>query len=208
MRKLTPEILDSLPHDDPRARSSRRDLRRINFVMGNDSWVLGKIPPETSRITELGAGDGHLLSRIAKKFPQTPVTAFDLAPRSKKLPQRVQWMRGDILTIPPKNRTGTLIANLFLHHFTQPELNTMSKWIIDFDTLIFSEPLRSRFPLMATKIVSPIIHPVTRHDMRVSIEAGFTAGELCTALHLRENGFTVTETESWLGAIRVVATKS
>jgi hypothetical protein len=31
MRKLTAELLDHLPHDDPGAMRSRADLRRINF---------------------------------------------------------------------------------------------------------------------------------------------------------------------------------
>lgn len=50
-RKLTPEILDSISHDDPGAIRSRRDLRRINRFMGSESWILQNIPPDTSSIT-------------------------------------------------------------------------------------------------------------------------------------------------------------
>ena len=44
MRLLTPELLDLLPADDPRAQRSRRDLARINVVMmqhrdhGQGAW--------------------------------------------------------------------------------------------------------------------------------------------------------------------------
>jgi hypothetical protein len=39
-RVVKPEILDDLPMDDPSARASRADLRRINFLMGNERWIL------------------------------------------------------------------------------------------------------------------------------------------------------------------------
>ena len=38
-RVLEPEWLDALPHEDPRARRSRRDLVRVNALMGNDRIV-------------------------------------------------------------------------------------------------------------------------------------------------------------------------
>ena len=38
-RRVEDETLDHLPEDDPRAIRSRRDLRRINRIMGNDSIV-------------------------------------------------------------------------------------------------------------------------------------------------------------------------
>lgn len=43
MRKLTPELLDHLPHDDPSALRSRRDLLRINLFMGNESKLKNQI---------------------------------------------------------------------------------------------------------------------------------------------------------------------
>ncbi len=38
-RRVQPEWLDELPADDPRARRSRRDLARINALMGNAALV-------------------------------------------------------------------------------------------------------------------------------------------------------------------------
>ena len=72
-RQLTPELLDELPADDPRAVHSRGDLRRVNRLMGNadimaralldlpggtgPSGLVGQAPALLS-VVELGAGDG------------------------------------------------------------------------------------------------------------------------------------------------------
>src|SRR5262245_47260239 len=70
-RRVEEETLDHLPEDDPRAVRSRRDLRRINRIMGNDSIVetllSGSLVRPPSRIAELGAGDGSLALRLAQR---------------------------------------------------------------------------------------------------------------------------------------------
>jgi hypothetical protein len=205
MRKLTPELLDHLPHDDPGAMRSRADLRRINFFMGNERWIASMIPAGTRHITEIGAGEGHLLTHLARKFPQAEITAYDLAPRPAHLPLSVKWTQGDLFTQAPSTHGGTLIANLFLHHFTDPQLRDLGKWMSSFDTLIINEPLRARLPVLLGKLAAPFVHPITRHDMRVSIEAGFRLGELPAALGL---GHRVRESISWRGSIRIFADKS
>ena len=58
-RVVIPELLDHLPAADTQAMRSRRDLRRINFLMGNERWVcrtLRKFPAAAARgIVETGA---------------------------------------------------------------------------------------------------------------------------------------------------------
>jgi hypothetical protein len=179
MRKLTPELLDHLPHDDPGALRSRADLRRINFFMGNERWITSMIPENTRHITEIGAGEGHLLTRLAGKFPQAEITAYDLAPRPNHLSHAVKWIQGDLFTQAPPAHGGTLIANL-----------------------------RASLPLLLGKLATPFIHPITRHDMRVSIEAGFAPSELAAALGLPEKGHVIRETNDWRGAIRLVCQRS
>jgi len=70
-RRVEPETLDHLREDDPRAIRSRRDLRRINRIMGNtgivDSLLNRSLTHPPSRIAELGAGDGSLLLRLAER---------------------------------------------------------------------------------------------------------------------------------------------
>jgi hypothetical protein len=204
MRKLTPELLDHLPHDDPGAMRSRADLRRINFFMGNERWIASAIPANTRHITEIGAGEGHLLTRLAGKFPQAEINACDLAPRPAHLPPSVKWTQGDLFSHAPPAHGGTLIANLFLHHFTDPQLAELGEWMRGFHTLLINEPLRARLPVLLGKLATPFIHPITRHDMRVSIEAGFAPGELAETLGLAQRGFVSRETTDWRGAVRLV----
>jgi hypothetical protein len=203
MRKLTPELLDHLPHDDPGALRSRRDLRRINRFMGNERWIASVIPKETQSITEIGAGDGYLLSRLAREHPHADITAYDLAPRPAHLPAAVNWIQADLFTQPSPPPGGVLIANLFLHHFTDSQLSELGKWMSTFDTIITNEPLRATLPLLMGKLASPFIHAITRHDMRVSIEAGFLTGELAGLLELEKSGFDIHEITDWRGAIRL-----
>ena len=61
MRIIETEWLDSLPASDPRAERSRRDLRRVNTIMGNARHIAAALRPhwrEGMRVADLGAGDG------------------------------------------------------------------------------------------------------------------------------------------------------
>jgi hypothetical protein len=205
MRKLTPELLDHLPHDDPGAIRSRNDLTRINQFMGNEAWILSNLHPNLTNITEIGAGCGGLLSKIHSILPQANLTAYDLAPRPADLPESIHWIQSDIFENPPIQTKGVLIANLILHHFTDPQLTQLGSWIRNFDTIITNEPLRSPLPALLGKLAYPFIHPITRHDMRVSIEAGFVRGELPTLLDLPSAGFEIRESSTWRGAQRMLA---
>src|SRR5688572_12461388 len=70
-RCVKAETLDHLREDDPQAIRSRRDLRRINRIMGNrlilDSLLNGSLTRPPLRIAELGAGDGSLFLRLARR---------------------------------------------------------------------------------------------------------------------------------------------
>ncbi|MBC7979644.1 MAG: hypothetical protein H7Y36_03670, partial [Armatimonadetes bacterium] len=137
--------------------------------------------------------------------PDIPIAAYDLAPRPKGLPDNIVWIQGDLLTQPPPDKNGILIANLFLHHFEKPELIALAHWLANFQTLIINEPLRARLPLFLGKMLYPFIHPVTRHDMRVSIEAGFIHGELPNLLGLDTNSHSIQEESTFRGSIRIIA---
>jgi hypothetical protein len=207
MRKLTPELLDLLPHDDPGAIRSRGDLRRINRFMGNDSWIIRTVGRSPAHITEIGAGDGLLLSKLSKIHSNAKMDAYDLAPRPAYLPEKANWHRGDILAQTSPSHGGVLIANLFLHHFTDDQLRSFAPWLHGFDTVVINEPLRARLPLLLGKAAYPFIHPITRHDMRVSTEAGFVPGELPGLLGFDAHGFGFHEVATWRGAIRITARK-
>jgi hypothetical protein len=206
-RVVIPEILDHLPADDPEALRSRRDLRRVNFLMGNERWVcraLQRFPNNTMRgIVEIGAGEGALCGKLARLFPQAPVAAYDLAPRPPDLAPGVAWHRGDLFDAPPPEEAGVLVANLFLHHFEAEELAALGRWMRGFQVLAINEPDRSRLPHLLGWLAHPWINRVTRHDMHVSIDAGFAQGEIGRLLGL--DGWQIEETSTWRGARRVLA---
>ena len=73
IRSLQAELLDDLPADHPGASHSRRDLRRLNTLMGHAGILtnsLKKVFPKNppSRLLEIGAGDGDLLLRVARRL--------------------------------------------------------------------------------------------------------------------------------------------
>ncbi|MFN7342184.1 MAG: hypothetical protein ACK5TA_02495, partial [bacterium] len=100
---------------------------------------------------------------------------------------------------------GILIANLILHHFTDTQLIALAEKIKEFDQIIINEPLRGRIPAFLAKLATPFIHPITRHDMRVSIEAGFIQNEIPSLLAFESHGFHFQETYTWRGSQRVLA---
>lgn len=207
-RIVEAEILDHLPHDDPAARRSRLDLRRINFLMGNERWILYTLEyfPEAAAtmICELGAGDGGLARKIRRRYPDSRVTACDLAPRPAGLDEAIDWRSGDVFQqLSPSG--GVLVANLFLHHFEGDDLERLGRLCDGFDVLIFNEPDRSRRAALLGTLLHPFVNHVTRHDMQASIRAGFNSDEMAALLGLDDSHWKIRETSTWRGARRVIA---
>ena len=72
MRVLVPELLDLLAADDPRAIRSRRDLARINVVMGQSRIMAEALAqfPAPRLVADLGGGDGRFLLSVARRLKQ------------------------------------------------------------------------------------------------------------------------------------------
>ncbi|MBL8414475.1 MAG: hypothetical protein JNM42_08570 [Propionivibrio sp.] len=90
MRRIVgPEILDGLAADDPAARRSRRDLRRVHRAMGTRTILRRALHRTTAsipdnrplRVLELGAGDGNLMlgvaHALAPAWPRVELTLLD-----------------------------------------------------------------------------------------------------------------------------------
>jgi len=208
-RVVEPEILDRLPADDPQAVRARRDLRFINWAMGNERWICRTLvnrPKATAAgIVELGAGDGALAGKLVHLLPGVPVCACDLAPRPGGLDQRVEWRQGDVLQETALPSGGILVANLILHHFNACELQKLGTLCNGFSMLVFCEPDRGLLPHVLALTLWPWMGRVTRHDMPVSIRAGFATGELPDLLGLDRATWRVDETSTGRGARRVIA---
>jgi hypothetical protein len=116
----------------------------------------------------------------------------------------VKWLRGDLFTQAPPAPGGARIANLFLHHFEGESLAALGRWMENADLLVFNEPDRAALPHWLGRLMHPWINHVTRHDMHVSITAGFAAGEIRQLLGLDPARWTFEETSTWRGSRRVV----
>ena len=206
-REVRPELLDEMDPADPEALRSRRDLRMVNFLMGNERWIAAQVRryPAAARggIVELGAGDGYLARRLAESGP---VTGVDLVPRPADLPGSVRWLRQDALRTDLAG--GILVANLFLHHFEGEGLREIGRSAGGFEVLVFVEPWRTPASLALGRAMLPFVNRVTRHDMLASIRAGFLPGELGVALGLSPDDWSLRETCSWRGGLRVLACRT
>lgn len=199
-REVEAEWLDVLDADDARARRSRGDLRRINALMGSlgialravDRAVASRVP---RTIVELGAGDGALMSRMARRraarWPNVEVTLIDrqrvvsegALERMCAAGWRPRVLTCDVLdwaAATPHRPADLVFANLFVHHFTGDALQRLLAGVAA-HTQAFAccEPRRDRMSLAASRLVGLVgAGSVARHDAVASVRAGFRGGEL------------------------------
>ncbi len=199
-RTVQLELLDELPANDPEAIRSRRDLQRVNQWMGNAQLLASllqqlPLPSAPKVIVELGAGDGTLLLRVLQQMqPQWPrgkVLLVDRQPvvkeetlaQFKALGWRVEVITADVfdwLNDGDNGPVDLIVTNLFLHHFPQNKLRTLLQLVAQMtDWFAACEPRRSAFALNAARLLWVIAcNAVTQHDAVISVQAGFTDGEL------------------------------
>jgi hypothetical protein len=209
IRRVEPELLDTLPPHDPRAVRSRRDLRLINAWMGNARHIaraIRALPESPRRIVELGAGDGTLLLKIAAHLSgpielwlldMQPVISPETLAKYGTLGWKVQVIASrleDWLQNAPENDFHLIVANLFLHHFDDHVLKGMfARLARRTRAFISCDPRRYGPALFATHFLWGVgCNDVTRHDARVSVRGGFRDREL-SALWPAESGFHLRE---------------
>ncbi|MEP4078649.1 hypothetical protein [Haloferula sp.] len=204
-RVIEPEIIDGMDPDHPMAVRSRKDLRMINFVMGNERWIRAQVSANRDAavkgIVELGAGGGELLGKLAKFGP---ATGYDLVPKPKHLADEVCWKQGDLWLSEADIAGGIMVVNLFLHHLEEDDLRRLGEIAERFEMLAFVEPLRTTDALWMGERLLPVVGEATKHDMIVSIKAGFIEGELPSMLGLSSD-WKVSERSTWRGGHRVLA---
>ena len=197
-RIIEPELLDELPPDDPRAKWSRRDLRRVNAWMRNhrimanalQSAANGYVP---KRIVEFGAGDGNLMLRVARRisplWKNVTVTLLDrrinISARTlnsfSSLGWRVETVEADVFDwISTAPELDVVATNLVLHHFEDARLKGLLRAVAGRARLFVAiEPYRGLWPLFWCRWIWAIgCNSVTRHDARISVHAGFLGREL------------------------------
>ena len=193
-RTLEPEWLDALPADDPRARHSRRDLARINFVMHQQATMARRLRsfPAPRQLADLGSGDGRFLlgvaQRMAPHWPSVTALIVDrqdiVSPETRRGFSALGWqcesITGDIFETLPYLEAQIITANLFLHHLEEPALARLLALVAEqAHGFIACEPRRSPSALLASRLVFALAcNDVTRHDAVASVRAGFAGLEL------------------------------
>ena len=194
MRTLTPEILDFLAPDDPRAVRSRRDLVLINAMM-RQSAIMAKAlarTPAPKLLADLGGGDGRFLlgvaRRLAKRWPgvhamildRHDIVSAETRAEFAALGWRCEVVRGDIFEVLPRIQFDIVTANLFLHHLDEAALTRLLMTIAAHArAFVACEPRRGHFALMGARLVGMLgANDVTRHDAVVSVRAGFLGHDL------------------------------
>ncbi|MDP2138907.1 MAG: hypothetical protein Q8J74_13735 [Candidatus Didemnitutus sp.] len=208
VRVVAPESLDGLPPDSPEARASRRDLRVLNGLLGTNAWF-GGVMRERVRageaVLEIGAGTGELARHLRPVAPG--LAGLDLLARPGDWPATAPWFQTDVLSFADWDRFPVVIGNLFFHHFDPAQLAGLGAQLGGARMIIANEPLRTTLTARLFSLVSPLMgaHPVTRHDGRISIAAGFRHDELARLLQLDPEVWHWRAEETWLGANRLVA---
>jgi hypothetical protein len=200
VRLVEAELLDRLPATDPRAIQARRDLRKINGWMGHVrtigrtlSHLFADRTPQS--IVELGAGDGTLLLKLAKRFSprwkpsrivlvdRQPAVGPETRAAFEALGWDVEYAQADVFDWLEQSRrhpVDVTLTTLFLHHFAGDDLRRLlDRAAAQTRLFVACEPRRSAVALGATRLLRLIgCNHVTRHDARVSVRAGFTGHEL------------------------------
>lgn len=218
-RIVQSETLDHLPENDPRAIHSRRDLQRINRLMGSKFIMLHALRhtvlPPPRRILELGAGDGTLMLALAQslaaKWPKVHLGLLDrqqlVSPQTLHALQRLGWqpqvIQQDVLdwSMQPYDEGWDLVlANLFIHHFEGDALRQLLSAISSRTrAFIACEPRRSKFALSGSRMVGLLgANDVTQEDAVLSVKAGFCKRELSSLWPHKYRSWNLREYEAGL----------
>lgn len=210
-RTIQPELLDSLPPDHPDALHNRRDLRRINTLLGHHRWIartLCQLVRPGERVLELGAGTSELALRLIAAG--LAVDALDLWPPPADWPATRTWHRSDLREFDRYDNYDVIMGNLIFHQFEDQELAALGARLrTRVRVIVAAEPARSRVSQWLFGAFAPLFgaNRVTLHDAHVSIAGGFHGDELPRLLGLDPTGWDVHCGSSLPGGYRLVAVR-
>jgi hypothetical protein len=208
-RVVQAELLDFLPSGHPDVRRNRRDLRRINALMGNYRWFHRTLQANTrpsDRVLEVGAGDGELGAGLVTRG--RPVDGLDRCPRPAIWPAGAAWHCADLRGFDGLGAYDVVYGNLIFHQFKADELAAVGRRLQSGPRLVLAcEPTRWRRSQWLFRLFTLAFgaNYVSRHDGRVSINAGFLGEELPRLLGFEARDWTWTCRTTRRGAYHLIA---
>jgi len=143
-----------------------------------------------------GGGTPDTGCRSALLLDRLPLIRPETERRFEQLNWKIRVVTADVFHFYENGAitADAVIANLFLHHFTDEQLRRLFRFMqAKARVYIALEPRRSRLTLFASCWLWLIgCNSVTRHDARLSVQAGFNRREL-SALWPASSGWELTE---------------
>jgi hypothetical protein len=188
-RIVEPELLDELPTTDPRAIRSRRDLRRINGLMGNarivHRFIENALDGPNLTIAEIGCGDGNISMQVARRLSGSGhlilIDQQALPPIEMPNGWSHEMIQADVFEwFKGAPQVNIIIANLFLHHFDNSCLrDLLTQAASACRCFVACEPRRNSFAHWFARRLNLIgCNEVTCNDAAISVRAGFCDAEL------------------------------
>jgi hypothetical protein len=167
--------------------------------MGNVVWLerllLGALPEAPRTVVELGSGDGTFMLELARRLApcwgspvqiqlldRQPVIAPETIDEFNALGWSAEIIPADLHDWIEQDRGGCdlILANLFLHHFTDEQLRISFAGLAGRSRAFASCDPRRWFPAVFSCRLLWLIgcNEVTRHDALASVRAGFREREL------------------------------
>jgi 2-polyprenyl-3-methyl-5-hydroxy-6-metoxy-1,4-benzoquinol methylase len=198
-RSKEKELLDrdDIPFEDIRVNMKELDL--INSRLGGHritlkgfgSFIEGREPKKKLFITEIGCGGGDNLRVIRKhaeaKGIEVDLTGVDINPEciqyaaSLNENQGIKFIKADYIHYTPEHKPDIIFSSLFCHHFSEPELVYMIRWMKENAALgFFINDLHRHFLAyysiaLLTKLFSKSY--LVKHDAPLSVRRGFKKQE-------------------------------
>jgi 2-polyprenyl-3-methyl-5-hydroxy-6-metoxy-1,4-benzoquinol methylase len=176
-------------------------------IKGLEAFALPLPGNEPLEIVEIGCGGGDNL-RVIKQWcaaARQPVqlTGVDINEdciryaSSRSENAGIQFIHSDYRTAIRERKPHIIFSSLFCHHFTDPEIVSMLKWMHHNSKAGFfiNDLHRHLLPLFSINILTKIFSKsrLVKHDAPLSVKRGFTRKELTVLM--REAGlapFTIT----------------
>lgn len=187
-RSSEPELLDAQVPDDE-VRRSLADIRFVNLYLGGLRSLRRAVLPLLEGITrplllDVGCGSADLPALLQRERPGLRVVGLDLKLlHLRTAPQSVARVAADVRALPfAPEAFDVVTASLFLHHLDSDmaALVLRDLFALARRALVVNDLRRARAPYYFGRLAFPLLFrsPVSINDGLVSIQRGFTRGEL------------------------------